>query len=79
MGKYEAEFYDVHGVMLETRKRREHLSAEDLQKNKALMDTITRGSAHQLDSEEVREVRPRAPGGPPAARRPVGSRALDGC
>ena len=56
MGKYEAEFYDVHGVVLETRKRREHLSAEDLQKNKALMDTITRGSAHQLDTEDAREV-----------------------
>ncbi|KAF0300336.1 Ankyrin repeat domain-containing protein 13C [Amphibalanus amphitrite] len=66
VGKYEAEFYDVHGVVLETRKRREHLSAEDLQKNKALLDTITRGSAHQLDAEEVRELPHRSSLDPPS-------------
>ena len=31
-------------MVLESRKRREHLTPEDLRKNKALMETLTKGS-----------------------------------
>lgn len=42
-GLYESELYSVHGLTMESRKRREHLSADDLQKNKAILDSFTRG------------------------------------
>ncbi|KAK9874289.1 hypothetical protein WA026_002641 [Henosepilachna vigintioctopunctata] len=43
-GQYESELYTVHGLMLESRKRREHLSADDLQKNKAILESFTKGN-----------------------------------
>lgn len=46
-GQYESELYAVHGLLLESRKRREHLSHDDLQKNKALIESFTRGSNNQ--------------------------------
>jgi hypothetical protein len=42
-GQYESELYTVNGLMLESRKRREHLSSDDLQKNKALLESFTKG------------------------------------
>jgi hypothetical protein len=36
LGEYMAEFYTVNGMVLESRKRREHLTEEDLQKNRFL-------------------------------------------
>ncbi|XP_050311709.1 ankyrin repeat domain-containing protein 13C [Anthonomus grandis grandis] len=42
-GQYDAELYTVHGLTLESRKRREHLSNDDLQKNKAIFDSFTKG------------------------------------
>ena len=42
-GQYESELYTVHGLVLESRKRREHLSTDDLQKNKALLESFTKG------------------------------------
>lgn len=42
-GQYESELYRVYGLVLESRKRREHLSTDDLQKNKALLESFTKG------------------------------------
>lgn len=51
-GRYESELYMVQGLVLESRKRREHLSYDDLQKNKALMESFTKGSNLQgVDNE----------------------------
>lgn len=36
-------------MILESRKRREHLSEEDLQKNKAIMESLTKGNTQGLD------------------------------
>ncbi|CAH0549320.1 unnamed protein product [Brassicogethes aeneus] len=46
-GQYDSELYTVHGLMLESRKRREHLSSDDLQKNKALLESFTKGGNMQ--------------------------------
>lgn len=46
-GQYESELYSVHGLVLESRKRREHLSHDDLQKNKAILESFTKGSNNQ--------------------------------
>lgn len=43
VGPFNSDYYVVNGMILESRKRREHLSEEDLQKNKALIETFTRG------------------------------------
>lgn len=42
-GQYECDMYSIHGLVLESRKRREHLSREDLQKNKAMMESLSKG------------------------------------
>uniref|UniRef100_A0A6P7GTT3 Ankyrin repeat domain-containing protein 13C-like n=1 Tax=Diabrotica virgifera virgifera TaxID=50390 RepID=A0A6P7GTT3_DIAVI len=42
-GQYESDLYTVHGLHLESRKRREHLSSDDLQKNKAILESLTKG------------------------------------
>ncbi|TRY75547.1 hypothetical protein TCAL_07385 [Tigriopus californicus] len=44
VGTYNATFYSINGISLETRKRREHLSNEDLQKNKALLENFAKGN-----------------------------------
>ena len=44
VGNYRATFYNVNGINLETRKRREHLSDADLQKNKQLLESFTKGN-----------------------------------
>jgi hypothetical protein len=43
VGSFLADFYAIHGFVVESRKRREHLSEEDLQKNRAIMDSLTKG------------------------------------
>lgn len=43
-GQYQCEIYTIQGLVLKQRKRREHLSHEDLQKNRAIVETITKGS-----------------------------------
>lgn len=48
MGPYQAEFFSINGLVIESRKRREHLTQEDLRKNKALMETLTKGSSSSL-------------------------------
>ncbi|VDD90155.1 unnamed protein product [Enterobius vermicularis] len=45
VGEYNASFYAVRGMSLVTKKRREHLSAEDVKKNKALIKSLAAGSA----------------------------------
>lgn len=50
VGSFQADFYVINGMLLESRKRREHLTEEDLQKNKAIMESLTKGSASALDS-----------------------------
>lgn len=52
VGTYNATFYSINGISLETRKRREHLSNEDLQKNKALLENFAKGNVDQQDGEE---------------------------
>ena len=51
LGKFQAEFYSVNGMILESRKRREHLSEEDLQKNKAIIDSFSKGNTKMIDAE----------------------------
>ena len=48
VGSYQAEFFSIGGLVFESRKRREHLTQEDLRKNKALMETLTKGSSTSL-------------------------------
>lgn len=58
VGPYHAEFFSIGGLVFESRKRREHLTQEDLKKNKALMETLTKGSSSSLtetsNSEPIR-------------------------
>lgn len=56
LGSYRAEFYTVLGMVLESRKRREHLSEEDLQKNRAIIDSFNKGQAGALTQELQQEV-----------------------
>lgn len=44
VGSFDAEFYEVTGVTVESRKRREHLSDEDIAKNKAVLESISKGT-----------------------------------
>ncbi|CAC5384452.1 ANKRD13 [Mytilus coruscus] len=44
VGEFEADFFNVHGLNLESKKRREHLSPEDIQKNKAIMESLSKGT-----------------------------------
>uniref|UniRef100_A0A182UK95 Ankyrin repeat domain-containing protein n=1 Tax=Anopheles melas TaxID=34690 RepID=A0A182UK95_9DIPT len=46
-GQYDSDLYTINGLTLEQRKRREHLSRDDLQKNKALMESLTKGGQGQ--------------------------------
>ncbi|XP_055680461.1 ankyrin repeat domain-containing protein 13C [Lutzomyia longipalpis] len=48
-GQYECDLYCINGLVLESRKRREHLSRDDLQKNKALMESFTKGHSQSVD------------------------------
>lgn len=51
VGTYSANFYSINGMVLETRKRREHLSHDDLQKNKALLENFAKGNAQYLEQQ----------------------------
>ena len=39
-------------MVLETRKRREHLSNDDLMKNKALLENFAKGNAQYLEQQQ---------------------------
>lgn len=42
MGQFEADFYHINGLCMESRKRREHLSEEDVQSNRQLIESLKR-------------------------------------
>ncbi|KAJ8349191.1 hypothetical protein AAFF_G00183390, partial [Aldrovandia affinis] len=43
VGSFLADCFVVNGLVLESRKRREHLSEEDILRNKAVMETWSKG------------------------------------
>ncbi|EDW32279.1 GL10514 [Drosophila persimilis] len=47
-GQYQCELYTIQGLIIKQRKRREHLSHEDLQKNRAIIESM-RSSVVQPD------------------------------
>ena len=51
VGNYHADFYVINGMVLETRTRREHLSSDDLKKNKALLENFAKGNAEYLEQQ----------------------------
>lgn len=57
IGPFLADFYVINGLTLESRKRREHLTDEDLQKNKAIFESFTKGGSVPLDNSEIQRRR----------------------
>lgn len=55
VGNFLADFYSVNGLVLESRKRREHLSEEDILRNKAIMESLSKGGSISEHNLEVRE------------------------
>lgn len=55
-GLYDCDLYSINGLVLESRKRREHLSRDDLQKNKAIMESLTKGGHHTPNTDQNGEV-----------------------
>uniref|UniRef100_UPI00358FFE98 ankyrin repeat domain-containing protein 13C-A-like isoform X2 n=1 Tax=Myxine glutinosa TaxID=7769 RepID=UPI00358FFE98 len=64
IGGFEAELYTVAGVCLISRKRREHLSEEDVVRNKALLENLRRGGSHRTPQVGSRISLPRPPTSP---------------
>jgi hypothetical protein len=56
VGNYNANFYSINGMILETRKRREHLTKEDLQKNKALLENFATGNTQYLEEQNGKSL-----------------------
>lgn len=54
VGNFLADFYAVNGLVLESRKRREHLSEEDILRNKAIMESLSKGGSIAEHTFEVR-------------------------
>uniref|UniRef100_A0A3Q3ETF4 Ankyrin repeat domain-containing protein 13C-like n=1 Tax=Labrus bergylta TaxID=56723 RepID=A0A3Q3ETF4_9LABR len=62
VGNFLADFYSVNGLMLESRKRREHLSEEDILRNKAIMESLSKGGGiSEQNFEPVRRQSLTAP------------------
>uniref|UniRef100_A0AAQ5XYQ7 Ankyrin repeat domain-containing protein n=1 Tax=Amphiprion ocellaris TaxID=80972 RepID=A0AAQ5XYQ7_AMPOC len=55
VGNFLADFYAVNGLVLESRKRREHLSEEDILRNKAIMESLSKGGSISEQNFEVRK------------------------
>lgn len=53
---YDCDSYCINGLILESRKRREHLSRDDLQKNKAIMESLTKGGGQSQNIDQNGEV-----------------------
>jgi len=53
VGNFLADFYLVNGLVLESRKRREHLSEEDILRNKAIMESLSKGGNLMEQNFEV--------------------------
>ncbi|XP_042191739.1 ankyrin repeat domain-containing protein 13C isoform X2 [Callorhinchus milii] len=64
VGNFLAEFYSVNGLVLESRKRREHLSEEDILRNKAIMESLSKGGS--LMEQSFEPVRRQSLTAPPA-------------
>lgn len=47
-GQYQSELYSVQGLVLKQRKRREHLTQDDIQKNKTMLATMSQGRRSSL-------------------------------
>ncbi|KAH7935694.1 hypothetical protein HPB52_012602 [Rhipicephalus sanguineus] len=67
VGKFLADFYSISGLTFESRKRREHLTEEDLHKNRAIIESFTRGNTMVLENSEPQ----RRKSLPPPPRRDV--------
>lgn len=66
VGQFVADFYHIGGLYFESRKRREHLTNEDLQKNKAIIESLTRGNvSNGLPIDNYSEPPPRRKSLPP--------------
>ncbi|EFP09057.1 hypothetical protein GCK72_003906 [Caenorhabditis remanei] len=50
MGDFPVNFYSVEGLKLTTRKRREHLTSDDVKKNKSILSSLTSG--HTVNDDE---------------------------
>uniref|UniRef100_A0A1I8HBV8 ANK_REP_REGION domain-containing protein n=2 Tax=Macrostomum lignano TaxID=282301 RepID=A0A1I8HBV8_9PLAT len=62
VGAWSASFYEVRGLRLCVRKRREHLSAEDVRRNKEVMEKFAKGHvAQNLEFEERHSLPPPTP------------------
>ncbi|XP_068460183.1 ankyrin repeat domain-containing protein 13C-like [Clinocottus analis] len=62
IGNFLADFYAVNGLVLESRKRREHLSEEDILRNKAIMESLSKGgSISEQNFEPARRLSLTAP------------------
>ncbi|KAG4071079.1 hypothetical protein HA402_002751 [Bradysia odoriphaga] len=59
-GLYDCDSYCINGLILESRKRREHLSRDDLQKNKAIMESLTKGGGQSQNIDQNGEIVRRA-------------------
>ena len=55
VGNFLADFYSVNGLVLESRKRREHLSEEDILRNKAIVESLSKGGNLVEQNYEVRD------------------------
>ncbi|GCB69988.1 hypothetical protein scyTo_0001167 [Scyliorhinus torazame] len=64
VGNFLADFYSVNGLVLESRKRREHLSEEDILRNKAIMESLSKGG--NLMEQNFEPVRRQSLSPPPA-------------
>lgn len=53
IGDFPADVYRLNGLTFQTRKRREHLSEEDIKKNKALREAFSRGENTEQVLEQV--------------------------
>ncbi|XP_013100597.1 ankyrin repeat domain-containing protein 13C [Stomoxys calcitrans] len=49
-GQYQSELYSVQGLVLKQRKRREHLTQDDIQKNKTMLTTMSQGRRSSLSN-----------------------------
>ncbi|KAK0141388.1 Ankyrin repeat domain-containing protein 13C-A [Merluccius polli] len=64
VGNFLADFYAVNGLVLESRKRREHLSEEDILRNKAIMESLSKGG--NISEQSFEPVRRQSLTAPPS-------------
>nr|CAB3221745.1 ankyrin repeat domain-containing protein 13C-like [Phallusia mammillata] len=58
IGRFEADFYRISGLLVQTRKRREHLSEEDIRRNKSLRDAFKHAENTEKFLEESVDEEP---------------------